>query len=147
MKWCKIRGFIYSSGGAIPSTVRAWSDTWFHLTPGCFQVEFDTPDRTYRSNPLCLAFICSEGIMNEQATCPDCSTVTCRLCKAASHRGDCLADTVLQQVLQTADENRWQRCYSCCRLVELDIGCNHITFVSSPYSLDSEVLLSYLAAL
>jgi len=84
--------------------------------------------------------------MNEQATCPDCSTVTCTLCKAASHRGDCPADTVLQQVLQTADENRWQRCYSCRRLVELDIGCNHITFVSPPYSLDSEVLLSYLAA-
>ncbi|PVH71728.1 hypothetical protein DL98DRAFT_387736, partial [Cadophora sp. DSE1049] len=32
-----------------------------------------------------------------------------------------------QQVLQAADENGWQRCYSCRRLVELDIGCNHIT--------------------
>ncbi|KAG9235906.1 hypothetical protein BJ875DRAFT_421067 [Amylocarpus encephaloides] len=91
------------------------------------KVEFDTPDRTYCSNALCSTFIHPKGIMNEQATCPDCSTITCTLCKATSHGGDCPADTALQQVLQTADENGWQRCYSCRRLVELDVGCNHIT--------------------
>ncbi|KAH6664454.1 IBR domain-containing protein [Halenospora varia] len=107
------------------------------------KVEFDTPDRTYCSNALCSAFIRPEGIMNEQATCPDCSTVTCTLCKATSHGGDCPADTALQQVLQTADQNGWQRCYSCRRLVELDVGCNHITFVSPPHPFDSEVSLSY----
>jgi hypothetical protein len=110
------------------------------------KVEFDTPDRTYCSNPLCSAFIRSEAITNEQASCPDCGTTTCTLCKATSHGGDCPADTALQQVLQTADENGWQRCYSCRRLVELDIGCNHMTFVSPPYLLDSKALLSYLAA-
>jgi hypothetical protein len=36
MKWYKTRGFIYNSRGAIPSTVRAWSDTWFHLTEALF---------------------------------------------------------------------------------------------------------------
>ncbi|KAF8847452.1 hypothetical protein BDZ45DRAFT_636984 [Acephala macrosclerotiorum] len=91
------------------------------------KVEFDTLDRTYCSNPLCSAFIRLQAIINEQATCPDCSTVTCTLCKAPSHWGDCPADKALQQVLQTAAENGWQRCYSCRRLVELDIGCNHIT--------------------
>ncbi|PQE33416.1 IBR finger domain-containing protein [Rutstroemia sp. NJR-2017a WRK4] len=80
------------------------------------KVEFHTPDRTYCSNSLCSAFIR-----------PDCSTVTCTMCKATSHGGDCPADTALQQLLKIADENGWQRCYSCRRLVELDVGCNHIT--------------------
>ncbi|KAH8586700.1 hypothetical protein B0O99DRAFT_665658 [Bisporella sp. PMI_857] len=91
------------------------------------KVEFDTPNRTYCSNPHCSAFNWLDNIENDQATCPDCDTITCTLCKAASHGGDCPADTALQLVLQTADENGWQRCYSCRRLVELDIGCNHIT--------------------
>lgn len=108
------------------------------------KIEFDTLDRTYCSNALCSTFIPSKAIMNEQATCPDCNTITCTLCKATSHKGDCPADTVLQQVLQTADENGWQRCYSCRRLVELDVGCNHITFVSLTHP--REVSLRYLAA-
>jgi hypothetical protein len=96
------------------------------------KVELETPDRTYCSNPVCSAFIHQKDITNEQASCPDCGVVTCTLCKTASHGGDCPADTALQQVLQTADENGWQRCYSCRRLVELDIGCNHISFVPPP---------------
>ncbi|KAH6691802.1 hypothetical protein BKA61DRAFT_647902 [Leptodontidium sp. MPI-SDFR-AT-0119] len=91
------------------------------------KVEFDTPDRTYCSNPLCAAFIQEENIFDEEASCPGCKSVTCTLCKAASHEGDCPADTALQQVLQTAADCGWQRCFSCRRLVELDIGCNHIT--------------------
>ncbi|KAF5876302.1 putative ibr finger domain protein [Botrytis fragariae] len=91
------------------------------------KIEFDTPNRTYCSNPLCSVFIQPESIINEQATCLDCSTITCTLCKATAHRGDCPADTALQQLLHTANENGWQRCYFCHRLVELDIGCNHIT--------------------
>lgn len=91
------------------------------------KVELETPDRTYCSNPLCSSFIHPKDITNEQASCPDCGAITCTVCKAPGHGGDCPADTALQQVLQTADENGWQRCYSCRRLVELDIGCNHIT--------------------
>jgi hypothetical protein len=49
-------------------------------------------------------------------------------------------------VLQTADENGWQRCYSCRRLVELDLGCNHITFVSLTHP-PIEFELSELAAI
>ncbi len=99
------------------------------------KLELDTPNRTYCSNPLCSAFIRVENITNEKATCPNCRTVTCTLCKAGNHGGDCPADTALQQVLHTADENGWQRCYSCRRFVELDIGCNHITSVQPPFFL------------
>ncbi|KAF7945588.1 hypothetical protein EAE96_010355 [Botrytis aclada] len=49
------------------------------------KAEFDTPNRTYCSNPLCSAFIHPESIINEQATCMDCSTITCTLCKADAH--------------------------------------------------------------
>ncbi|TVY29615.1 putative E3 ubiquitin-protein ligase [Lachnellula hyalina] len=91
------------------------------------KIEYETPDRTYCSNVLCFAFIRVENIQNERATCPACTEVTCTMCKGKAHRGDCPADTALQLVLDTANENGWQRCYSCRRLVELDIGCNHIT--------------------
>jgi hypothetical protein len=77
------------------------------------KIEFDTPNRTYCSNPTCSMFIHPENISNERATCLGCATVTCTMCKAGSHMGDCPADTALQQVLETANENGWQRCYSC----------------------------------
>ncbi|KAN0108494.1 IBR finger domain protein [Hyaloscypha variabilis] len=76
------------------------------------KVEFETSDRTYCSNPLCSAFIRVENIANEQASCQNCLTITCTVCKA-NHTGDCPEDVGLQQ--------------NCRRVVELDIGCNHIT--------------------
>lgn len=92
------------------------------------KTEFDTPDRTYCSNPLCSTFIGIENITNEQASCPNCSIATCTICKA-SHTGDCPEDVALQQALNAAEEHGWQRCFNCRRLVELEIGCNHITWV------------------
>ena len=92
------------------------------------KIEFETPDRTYCSNPSCSTFIRVEHIANEQASCQNCLTVTCTICKS-THDGDCPADVALQQVLDTAQEHGWQRCYNCRRLVELEIGCNHITLV------------------
>ncbi|TVY92417.1 hypothetical protein LAWI1_G001713 [Lachnellula willkommii] len=86
------------------------------------KIEYETKDRTYCSNVLCSAFIRVENIENEKATCPVCTEVTCTMCKAKAHTGDCPADTALQLVLDTANENGWQRCYGCRRLVELDIG-------------------------
>lgn len=91
------------------------------------KIEFETPDRTYCSNAPCSMFLGVESISHEKATCVSCETVTCTLCKAASHTGDCPADTGLQQVLATAQENGWQRCTNCRRVIELDVGCNHIT--------------------
>jgi hypothetical protein len=91
------------------------------------KIEYETPDRTYCFAPFCSTFIRVKNIAKERATCPACHRVTCTMCKAKAHRGDCPADTGLQLVLTTANENGWQRCYRCRRVVELDIGCNHIT--------------------
>lgn len=93
------------------------------------KIEYKTVNRTYCSNVHCSAFIQAEHIEHEKATCPVCRDVTCTMCKAEEHTGDCPADTALQLVLDTANENGWQRCYGCHRLVELDIGCNHITYI------------------
>lgn len=95
------------------------------------KIEFSTPNRTYCSRPLCSSFIPAENINDEIASCPSCAARTCAICKAESHAGqDCPNDTALLETLNLAQENGWQRCYSCRRLVELDIGCNHMTFVS-----------------
>jgi len=93
------------------------------------KIELDTPNRTYCSNPICSAFIHSDAITNDEATCPECGTVTCTMCKLEGHSGDCPADTALQQVLDTANEQGWQRCFKCRVLVELEHGCNHMTLV------------------
>jgi hypothetical protein len=99
------------------------------------KIEFETSKRTYCSSPRCSAFLTPEHIVDDRGICSDCGTVTCTMCKATAHEGDCPADTDLQLVLETALENGWQRCYSCRRLVELDTGCNHITYVLD-YSLN-----------
>ncbi|KAI9744616.1 MAG: hypothetical protein M1818_002145 [Claussenomyces sp. TS43310] len=94
------------------------------------RIEFAMPNRTYCCAPRCSAFIRPKDIVDgDRAICHDCGMVTCTMCKALSHEGDCPADADLQLVLDTATENKWQRCSSCRRIVELDVGCNHITFV------------------
>jgi hypothetical protein len=90
------------------------------------KVEFVTSDRTYCSNPICSALMSLEKVINDVATYTDCGTKACTMCKTIAHTGDCPLDTALQQVLETANENGWQRCYSCRRIVELDHGCNHM---------------------
>ncbi|KAI4272046.1 MAG: hypothetical protein LQ337_005577 [Flavoplaca oasis] len=92
-------------------------------------LEFRTGDRTYCSRPTCSAFITSSNITSERATCAACFTETCTICKGNCHEGDCPRDTATQEVLATAAREGWQRCYNCRRLVELDIGCNHMTYV------------------
>lgn len=90
------------------------------------KIEFDTPNRTYCSNPLCSSFIRTEFVSGDRAICQVCEMVTCTICKAAAHAGDCPEDEALNMVLETAREEKWQRCYNCHRLVELDTGCNHM---------------------
>jgi hypothetical protein len=94
-------------------------------------VEFSTPNRTYCSQAACSAFITPDSIHNQTAHCPRCSTRTCTLCKGAAHVGqDCPEDPNHQAVLDLAQQEGWRACYSCHRMVELDTGCYHMTYVS-----------------
>ncbi|KAK4996026.1 hypothetical protein LTR66_004278 [Elasticomyces elasticus] len=89
-------------------------------------IELDSKDRTYCFAPSCSTFISNDNIKGDIATCLECSRTTCVTCKAAAHTGDCPNDAALQQLLATAENQEWQRCYSCHRMVELNTGCNHI---------------------
>ncbi|KAJ4266128.1 hypothetical protein NW762_004108 [Fusarium torreyae] len=91
------------------------------------KMEFETPDRTYCSKPSCSTFVPPPFVQDEVAHCPRCGHKTCSVCKGDSHSGICPSDIGSQQVLRMAEENHWQRCNSCGRVVELAHGCNHIS--------------------
>lgn len=74
-------------------------------------VEFNTLDKPYCSQPSCSTFIPSNNIANVVARCPKCGTRTCTVCKSKAHAGrDCPKDTGVQEVLNMAVEQGWQRC-------------------------------------
>ncbi|KAL8655043.1 MAG: hypothetical protein Q9210_001134 [Variospora velana] len=116
-------------------------------------VEYTTVDKTYCAWPTCSTFIPPNRIHGETAVCPRCSFWVCTMCKRATHQGrDCPKDTALKELLATAEEAGWQRCYNCKRFVELKHGCNHITFVYYPgwrgsygadYSIDAFAVPSF----
>ncbi|QPC59114.1 hypothetical protein HYE67_001345 [Fusarium culmorum] len=114
-------------GQAIPIKQGRW------LSPqlvGQFQakkLDFDTPNRTYCSEPSCSTFIPPVFINGEAATCPRCSRRACIHCKGSHHTGVCPSDTASQQFLQLAVQNGWQQCYSCHQVVKLDTGCYQMT--------------------
>ncbi|KAH8156640.1 hypothetical protein CIB48_g11610 [Xylaria polymorpha] len=90
-------------------------------------IELSTLNRIYCHRPTCSTFIPPSTIKDGVARCPKCRFHTCITCKGATHRGDCPADAALQQVLQVAREERWQRCPQCSTMIELNTGCFHIT--------------------
>ena len=90
------------------------------------KVEFGTRDRTYCSDTSCSAFIPQDRIQQDTATCPRCLNPTCVICKKGAHGGDCPEDPALQETLELALQSGWQRCYACQRLIELEVGCNHM---------------------
>ncbi|KAI1100161.1 hypothetical protein F4804DRAFT_344958 [Jackrogersella minutella] len=89
--------------------------------------EYSTPRRTYCHNRACARFIPATNYENDTATCDLCGSKTCITCKEASHDGDCPNDEELQQVMQVATDQNWQRCQNCSALVELNMGCYHMT--------------------
>ncbi|KAK7559004.1 hypothetical protein IWX48DRAFT_670636 [Phyllosticta citricarpa] len=90
--------------------------------------EWEAKDRTYCARPVCSAWIPRHRIQSDIGDCPSCRAKTCTICKAGAHDdGDCLEDEATQQLLELAQENKWQRCYQCRRLVSLSAGCYHMT--------------------
>jgi hypothetical protein len=94
-------------------------------------IEFNTPNRTYCANAACSVFILPENVRADAAECQACQTVTCSICKQSGHDGDCPEDTSVQTTLALASTNNWRRCGNYNRMVELGLGCNHITYVQS----------------
>ncbi|RCI12170.1 hypothetical protein L249_0777 [Ophiocordyceps polyrhachis-furcata BCC 54312] len=93
------------------------------------KIEFETPNRTYCYDPACSAFIPIQSIKIDVGSCANCARTTCTICKQQSHTGDCPQDPAVEEFRRIAAENKWQRCSSCQRFIELDFGCNHITCI------------------
>lgn len=91
------------------------------------EIEFSTKDRTYCCNVDCGRFIPPSQIRADRAECDRCGSATCAMCKNAFHRDDCAADPSLQATLALATSQGWQRCFACRALVELNVGCYHMT--------------------
>lgn len=91
-------------------------------------IEFKTVDKTYCANKECLKFVLPGTLSNGIGHCQKCDTNTCAFCKNEAHVGtDCPSDPSLKAVLDLAEEEGWKRCDRCKSMVELRIGCYHIT--------------------
>jgi len=64
-------------------------------------------------------------------TCAKCKLATCTSCKAQEHVGQCGADDAALTTL--AETQGWQTCAGCNAVVELNEGCNHISYVYPKY--------------
>ncbi|KAL7799933.1 hypothetical protein V8C37DRAFT_407427 [Trichoderma ceciliae] len=91
------------------------------------ELEHNTSDKTYCCLSTCSAFIPPSSIQGDIATCGECQSKTCIVCKGLSHQDDCPEDVTTKELIRIAAKNNWQRCYPCRRMVELNTGCNHIT--------------------
>lgn len=91
------------------------------------EVEYRTPNRTYCHGASCSSFVPPSLIKNDVAECPRCGDETCTICKGERHNGDCPKDSAVQEVLRLASESGWQRCRNCRQMVELDMGCYHMS--------------------
>ena len=92
-------------------------------------VERNDHNRTYCANPACSLYILPGMVELDVGTCTSCLGRTCTLCKKVAHSGDCKDEE--QEVLEIARAEGWRRCFQCHNMVELRIGCNHITSVLS----------------
>ncbi|KAF8553213.1 hypothetical protein OG21DRAFT_1464479 [Imleria badia] len=99
------------------------------------QVEFTTLKRVYCSAPTCSHFLgpLSEGAFASKVyTCPalGCERRTCGKCRE-QHSGDwmhaCRPDADAAQVLELGRTAGWARCPGCSQMIELNIGCFHMT--------------------
>lgn len=90
--------------------------------------EFDTVDPVYCPNRTCSAFMGAQHVLvvNATATCPVCTRVVCPNCTADSHPGDCVRDSSRDSMMELAEEEGYQTCKMCRRLVEHDEGCWHM---------------------
>ncbi|KAI0674525.1 hypothetical protein C8Q78DRAFT_1015358 [Trametes maxima] len=105
---------------------------WHH------QKLLDSLPRHYCPNPRCSALVqLDEDSEDPQALCPSCNSLICVPCRVVWHDDlTCEEYQALplddrspedQKALQLIKAENWRRCPSCAFIVELALGCNHIT--------------------
>ena len=104
-------------------------------------LEYYTIDRTYCQGATSSVFIPPNQIDGEKAACQTCQRLTCRVCKAEAHDVDCPKDENYVALMETAAAAGFQKCYQCKRLVELNLGCYHMTCVFASSRSDTKELI------
>ncbi|KAJ4490741.1 hypothetical protein J3R30DRAFT_3653919 [Lentinula aciculospora] len=95
--------------------------------------EFETlaNNRVYCCNLTCSQFLGSSASVEPKGNnmlCSECATWTCTLCKQHSHPSEsCAENTALLELKALATEKHWQTCPQCSSIIELNIGCYHMT--------------------
>lgn len=98
--------------------------------------EFGTQKRVYCARQACSVFLgpqSAAGLFFAPATftCTQagCNTRTCSYCKVQLGSGNhtCAKDAQEGAVLSLGVQQGWQRCPGCAAMVELNLGCFHIT--------------------
>ncbi|KAI0890233.1 uncharacterized protein GGS22DRAFT_150315 [Annulohypoxylon maeteangense] len=95
--------------------------------------EFSTQNRVYCPGKKCGQWITPDQIHRHangrnMGKCGNCKTRVCCDCNNRWHgSGPCPVDEEMNQFLQQAKEEGWQRCFRCKNMVELKEGCNHMT--------------------
>ncbi|KAI0374361.1 hypothetical protein BV20DRAFT_1033200 [Pilatotrama ljubarskyi] len=91
-------------------------------------VEFGTKDRVYCHEPTCSTFLGAATASANDLLCTTCWRQTCGHCKAASHALSIRCTSAEDAtVIALAEQAGWKRCPGCGHLVELSIGCYHMT--------------------
>ena len=89
-----------------------------------------TKDRVYCSNRNCSTFLgSSEGrLFLDTIMCLRCYANTCPQCKESAHPGEGCGVSASNEALQAlAKSQGWQTCPGCNAMVELNVGCYHMT--------------------
>ncbi|KAF5378618.1 hypothetical protein D9615_007185 [Tricholomella constricta] len=94
------------------------------------RVELDVPaaNRIFCPTPTCSAFLGSSEHARSNLRCSKCHTSVCSQCRQPSHPGEnCSENQATIEVRELARAERWQTCPGCKAIVELNVGCYHIT--------------------
>jgi len=92
------------------------------------------PGRKIQCSSGCGTTLLPAWMKHDFGLCMTCNHQTCLICGKASHTGECPNDTDTQSLFDVAETEKWQRCYKCGTVVQLQTGCYHITcrFVCPP---------------
>jgi hypothetical protein len=95
--------------------------------------EFGTMKRVYCVAPTCSRFLgpLHEGFLSKVYTCPApaCTMMTCGKCRGRyeGFTHFCTPDAETEQVLTLSRVSGWARCPGCAQMIELNMGCFHMT--------------------
>ncbi|KAI0757199.1 hypothetical protein C8Q80DRAFT_1215891 [Daedaleopsis nitida] len=91
-------------------------------------IEFGTKNRVYCYRPTCSAFLGAATGSASHLHCQECWSETCGHCKKAAHSTLTRCTSAEDEdVVALAEQYGWKRCPGCGHLVELSIGCYHMT--------------------